>query len=151
MKRSSAFLSCLLLITGCAEEASQEEANFAVRSSRNRDLIPENVILDVFNRGDLPLCVAIAETRVGLGKIDLIPDSGENLENRPPPIMMSGLDISEGLYVIPSEKGRRIFVNIESPGSSSRMLKGVIRAAACRDIFSGNAVKIVERPFSQTL
>ena len=141
----------MLLMTGCADKAPQAEVDFTVQTSRNRDLIPENVILDVSNRSDISLCIAIAETRVGLGKIELIPDSGENLENRPPPIVMSGLDISDGIYVIPPKKARRIFVNIGSLGSASRMLKGSVRAAACRDIFSGGALKIVERPFSQTL
>lgn len=151
MIRASVLLSCLLLIAGCTDEASQVETEFTVRSFRDRDLMPENVVLDVSNRGDLPICFSIAETRVGLGKIKLIPDSGENLENRPPPTMMSGLDVSEGLYVILPNKSRRIFVNVGSLGSASRMLKGVVRAVACRDLFSGDSVKIVEKTFSQTL
>jgi hypothetical protein len=144
-------LSCLLSITGCADKAQQAGVDFTVTSSRNRDLVPENVILDVSNRENFPICISIAETRVGLGRIELIPNSGENLQNRPPAVMMAGFDISEGIFVLPSEKTRRIFVNIGSLGQSSHILKGTVGAAGCQDIFNGGATKIVERSFSQNL
>lgn len=147
-------LALLLLLGGCqSRESVPAPADATVTAKYDRELIPENVVVRVQNAGSQPLCISIAETQLG-GKITLEPkDALGNEENRPPPVMLSGFDIGEGLFVLPPHKGQVIWVRI--PDIEHRIPKptrafGSIRYALCTAIFDGTA-KIGAKTFSVEL
>ena len=140
------FSVMLLLALSAACDFHREDQNpgsIVVQATYNRALDPENVVIRVRNDGDGALCIPISETELGGGQVTLEPkESLDYGENRPPARILGGLDISDGLYVLPAKSGRDIFLrisNIERRRPRPSKAFGSVRFVGCRSLFDGKA------------
>lgn len=139
-KSEIAFLA--ILLSGCnpTEPNSIQNISIDVR----RDLLPDNIILSVTNNGERIACIPIAETRLGGGFVTLAPTELTPNANRPTPIMIDGIDVSEGVFVIEPRKTQQIYVNLSFPGANqATSIRGEIRSINCLSLFgSGSKIPI---------
>lgn len=138
---------------GCAKSDNNlAPVDFEVILHYKKDLIPENVILEIKNLSKDFICVPIAETSLIGGRIMAYPEVDDEHGNRPPSKILSGLDITEGLYVIEKGQSMDIFINIvNNRPSAAEEIKGEVRAVSCKDLFKSVTVPISRRTFHSNL
>ena len=142
--------SAALSVSAC-EVADRASANpFTLTATQGR-LVPENVVLGLRNDSDEHLCVPLAETRLGNGNIRVLPRSdSERFENRPPPRILGGLDVSEGLAVVPPHKSEDFFIyigDLKGRDPPAMELRGTIRGVGCRALFAASTPQLTARTF----
>lgn len=147
-------LAALCGLAACRGEAADPPSNFEVQARRLAEG-PWTVFLTIDNRSPNYLCVASADLRLGSGFIDVLPASGSDIfENRPPPDLVAGVDVSEGLQVIPPNAKRDLLIDL-SPVEGRRPratgLSGKVRALACRNLFSAARPLAREQNFGVSL
>lgn len=129
-----------LLLSGCHSEAGGDASQYDLSVQSDQSLIPGNVVLSVYNRSSFPICISISETSIGGGSVALYPPEYMTGDNRPPPTLLNGVDVSEGIYIIVPRKKIHIFVGLPdvirlNNVSLKRVIKGKVRAYRCDEIF----------------
>jgi hypothetical protein len=123
---------------------------FDLHASTN-PLVPGNILLKVHNRTGEYICIPIAEVELGSGFVSVDPRASSGFqENRPPPKLLKELDIIGGLYVVPPKEDQDMFLNISDLAERVRVadsVSGVVRGAACKELFEPGAAKLTTVPF----
>jgi hypothetical protein len=152
--RGTFALIALCSIAGCRQEATGEASNFAV-DARHIAEAPQTVFITVSNQSADYLCVPSAEVRLGSGFIKVLPESSSDVfENRPPPDLLGGMDVSEGVNVIPPRAKRRLFLDLsqlEGRSPPPTRLRGKVHAVACRELFTSPRPHVKEQAFEVSL
>lgn len=148
--RGTLALIALCSVAGCRGEASGEASNFSVHA-RHVAEAPQTVFITVSNQSADYLCVPSAEVRLGGGFINVLPESSSDVfENRPPPDLLGGMDIREGVQVIPPRAKRDLFLDLsqlEGRRPPPTGLRGKVHAIACRDLFTSSHPHVNEQKF----
>ena len=150
MKKNVFILAILFLVLPSCQ--GQRLTDFVLEPRANRQLLPENIVLRVKNTGSSELCIPIIETRLDMGFISLNSDKTGDVEvARPPSTLLNGFDVSEGVYIIPSQGKRDIFINIGQEGKAAKSVYGVIRGVDCRSLLDFKSQTMISRKFVQKL
>jgi hypothetical protein len=141
-------------MAGCRVDSGHQQPIFSVDAKTNSD-VPHNVILKLHNRSGNYICIPVAEVRLGSPIVSVEPPSLDDYgENRPPPVLLGGLDVGEGLHVLPPRESYTVFLNISDLNGRSppaKLVHGQIRAVGCKDLFGSNRPTIDVRPFQVLL
>ena len=152
--RGTLALIALCGVTGCREEVSGDASNFAVHA-RHIAEAPQAVFLTVSNQSADYLCVPSAEVRLGSSSIKVLPESSSDVfENRPPPDLLGGIDLREGIEVISPRARRDLFLDLsqlEGRRPPPTGLRGKVHAVACRDLFTSLHPHVNEQAFEVSI
>jgi hypothetical protein len=152
--RGTFALIALCGVGGCRQAAIGEAPNFSVHA-RHIAEAPQTVFITVSNQSADYLCVPSAEVRLGSGFINVLPESSSDVfENRPPPDLLGGMDVSEGVKVIPPKTKRDLFLDLsqlEGRSPPPTGLRGKVHAVACRDLFISSRPRVNEQAFGVSL
>jgi hypothetical protein len=137
-------------LAGCKAKVANPSQLFDLHASTN-PLIPGNILLKLHNRTGEYICIPIAEVGLGSGFVFVEPRASSGfMENRPPPKLLKGLDILGGLYVVPPNEDLDVLLNISDLAERVRLadsVSGVVRGAACKELFQPAAAKLTTVPF----
>ena len=152
--RGALALVALCSVTGCREEVSGDASNFAIHA-RHIAEAPQTVFLTVSNQLADYLCVPSAEVQLGSGFINVLPESSRDVfENRPPPDLLGGMDVRQGVEVIPPRAKRDLFLDLsqlEGRRPPPTALRGKVHAVACRDLFTSSHPHVYEQAFEVSI
>lgn len=149
------FIAGVVIAVGaCNRGGAANGGAFGVKATQ-MEIMPENVVLRVENNSDDYLCFPLVETRLNGASMEVLPDSGsDSFENRVPPHLLGGLDVIEGVAVVPPRKTADYFINIEAlkgRDPQARELQGTITGSTCRALFSSRSPPLTRRKFSVKL
>jgi hypothetical protein len=142
----------LCLLVSCGSRDVNSQPNFNIDLNRAKELMPDNILLTVRNTGNATLCISIAELRLGDGYISVSPADLVPNGNRSDPVIVAGVDVSEGLYIIPVRGLQQIFINTSFPRARHlRQMYGIIRASNCATMFGTRPGQITKQRFTLNL
>jgi hypothetical protein len=145
------FRLLLVLVLGGCGQTQQESLSFTVLPVIAAEL-PGNVLLRVTNHSKEYLCFSKADVRLGSPYVSVDPPSEEdNGDNRPPAHDVNGLDINDGLFVLPPNMTRDLFLSTEELSGrkpAAKRISGRLRAVACAALFTGRKSPITVQSYS---
>jgi hypothetical protein len=128
------------MLGGCSMQNPPSEI-IAVDIAYNREMTPGNVVITVSNKIKDYVCISRSDMTLAYGKLRLLPESATNMGgNRPPSQSIGEIVIDDGLYVIPPEKSKDVYVEFAADAGepTPKEIVGSITAARCSDIFRKN-------------
>ena len=132
--RGTFALIALCSLAACRAEPIGAPSNFSVQA-RHVPAAPQTVFINISNQSAEYLCVPSAEVRLGSGLINVLPESRSDVfENRPPPDLLGGVDVSEGVQVIPPNTKRDLFLDLsalEGRRPAPTGVRGKVHALSC--------------------
>lgn len=139
-----------LTVVACNNGGAASGVMFDVKAEQ-MEVWPENVVLRVQNNSDDYLCFPLVESRLNGASMEVLPANGsDSFENRVPPHLLGGLDVIEGLAVVPPRKAAKYFIDVEALEGrepQARELRGTINGTTCRALFSSPSPPLTRRSF----
>lgn len=149
----SVSIGVLFCLAACQRQAPGEPASFSVRAR----YVPavQTAVITVTNRSQDYLCVATADHFLDSGLIKVLPASkNDNFENRPPPELIGDFDVSAGVEVVQPRGSRDLSLDLtelEGRQPKATSVRGKIRAASCKELFSTTRPRALEQSFALNL
>ena len=148
--RGTFALIALCSLAACRGEPTGGPSSFSVQA-RHVPAAPQTVFINVSNQSAEYLCVPSAEVRLGSGLINVLPESRSDVfENRPPPDLLGGVDVSEGVQVIPPNTKRDLFLDLselQGRRPAPTGVRGKVHALSCRELFNSPRPAVAEQTF----
>jgi hypothetical protein len=130
----------------CQQQPQETNAPTFLVEAQSRSSVPELVMLRIKNVERSPICFAISDFEVGGDMIKIVPSAASDYaDNRPPPVVMNGMNISEGLYVLPAGASRDFYLDVSRVVSRvppAQSIRGTARAVFCRSLFSPSSPSV---------
>jgi hypothetical protein len=99
-----------------------------------------------------PICIAQADFEVPGEMTHLLPQSREDyIENRQPPVVLKGFDLTDGLVVVPGKSGRDVYLDLSRLNGRTpppAVLHGVVRAVKCGAFFKDTRPAVAAENYS---
>jgi len=146
-------IGACLGLAACQRQAPVDPPAFSLHAR----YVPvvRTVVITVTNRSSDFLCVATADRFLDSGLIAVLPASkNDNFENRPPPELIGDFDVSAGVEVVLPKGSRDLSLDmtqLEGRRPKATSVRGKIRAASCKELFSFTHPRATEQGFELTL
>jgi hypothetical protein len=140
-----------MLVAACGPEHGPSAPNFTVTTDPSVT-IEDAVAIHVRNDDSDPICIPAADLEVPGATIHLLPPSREDfIENRAPPTVMKGIDLSSGLDVILGKGTHDFYLDLTKlkyrrPLPTS--VNGALRAVRCESLFRDPRLAVTVRRYS---